>query len=123
MKYLILCLIVLSGHVSAHEWTPTYPKLKPSYIEDIMVAEMKLFNGRKDVQYYEFQVYDDKWIPVPFSTSRFIMRIKHLERKSINIFVRERDRNRVEYICSKSRFLEEQKTKAYLSSRICSRVK
>ena len=88
-----------------------------------MSVEMKLFNGRKDVSYYEFEVFDEEWKPVPFSTSRFIMRIKYLERKSINIFVRERDRNRVEFICSKSKFLDEEKTKAYLSSRICSRVK
>lgn len=123
MKYLILCLFVLSGYASAHEWTPTYPKLKPSYVEGLLSTEMSLFNGRKDVQFYEFQVYDSEWEPVPFSTPNFVTRMEFLERKRINIFVRNRDRNRVEYICSKSKFIDEGKTKSYLSSRICSRVK
>ena len=55
-RYLIILMLWASGHVSAHEFTPTYPKLKTSYVEGVLYATMTLFNARDDVEYYQFGV-------------------------------------------------------------------
>ena len=51
--YLIVLLCLFGFQSNAHEMTPTYPVLDSSYIEGVVVAKMKLFNRREDVEYYE----------------------------------------------------------------------
>ena len=51
----------MSGEASAHSFVPTYPELKPSYVEGILYTTMSLFNARKDVEYYEFGVFNAEW--------------------------------------------------------------
>ena len=113
----------MSGYASAHEFTPTYPKLKQSYVEGILYTTMTLFNARKDVQYYEMGVFDEEWNKVPFSVVEPIMFIKHLERKEIEVYIREKDRDRALYICSKSKLIVEGASKTSLATRICSKIK
>ena len=120
-RYLIF-LLGLSGYASAHEFTPTYPKLKQSYVEGVLYATMTLFNKRTDVQYYELGVFDAEWNKIPFAVQEEIMQIKHLETKEIDVFIREKDREEAVYICSKSKLVVDGKSKTSLSSRICSKI-
>ena len=121
-RYLIL-LLVMSGYTSAHEFTPTYPKLKNSYVEGVLYTTMTLFNMRKDVEYYEFGVFNAEWEKVPFAMQQKVMRFKHLEKKKVDIYIREKDKEEVVYICSKSKLVVTGTAKTSVSSRICSKVK
>jgi len=122
-RYLIILLFWISGYASAHEFTPTYPKLKQSYVEGILYTTMTLFNAREDVQYYEMGVFDEEWNKVPFSVVEPIMFIKHLERKKIEVYIREKDRDRALYICSTSKLIMSGGGKTAVRSRICSKIK
>lgn len=105
----------------AHEMTPTYPKWQLSYLDGLLVTEMEMFNKRSDVDYYEIAVFDEKWNPIPFVSSYKVYKVEYLSRVKFEIYIRERDRLRAEYICSKSKLRNEDKTS--ISSMICSRFK
>jgi len=122
-RYLIILILWASGHVSAHEFTPTYPKLKTSYVEGVLYATMTLFNARDDVEYYQFGVFDADWNKVPFAMQNKIMRFKHLEKKKVEIYIREKDSKDAVYICSKSKLLVDGGSKTSIISRICSKIK
>lgn len=122
-RYLIILMLWASGHVSAHEFTPTYPKLKTSYVEGVLYATMTLFNARTDVEYYQFGVFDAEWNKVPFAMQNKIMRFKHLEKKKVDIYIREKDSKDAVYICSKSKLLVDGGSRTSIISRICSKIK
>ena len=107
----------------AHQWTPTYPQWRPSYVEDVLVVSMTLFNARDDVGYYEIQVLDSEFRPVPFATGERIHQIDHLRRKVIDIYISSKDEDRAVYICSRSKSLQGDRNVTVLSSRICSKAK
>lgn len=125
MKYLLLFLVLALGgkQVWAHEFTPAYPTLEQSYMDGILQTRMLLFNLRKDVTYYELDVFDKEWNRVPFAATDKIVEVKYLERKYIDIFVRERDRNKAVYICSKSKLLSDSSNVTMVATRICSKIK
>ena len=52
--------------VSAHEMTPAYQVLKPTYVAGVVKAEMSLFNSREDVEYYQIDLFDLNWTNIPF---------------------------------------------------------
>lgn len=106
-----------------HEFTPAYPKLEPAYIEGVLVAKMELFNRRNDVTFYELSVFDGQWNPVPFATTSKIIEVQYLQRKYIEIYIRQKDRNKAVYICSKSKLNPVGDQVAIISSRICSKIK
>ena len=123
---LILCalLMTLGGYASAHQLTPTYPSLKPFYaVPGILTTEMVLFNARSDVEYYEFNVFDREWNAIPFATESKIVRLKHLQRKKVNIHIREKDKTRAMYICSESKLIGSGTSLTMVSSKICSKIK
>jgi len=122
-RYLIILMLWASGHVSAHEFTPTYPKLKTSYVEGVLYATMTLFNARTDVEYYQFGVFDAEWNKVPFAMQNKIMRFKHLEKKKVDIYIREKDSKDAVYICSKSKLVVDGGSRTSIISRICSKIK
>ena len=121
-----LCITVLimalSGLVSAHQFTPTYPKLTPSFVEGLVSTQMTLFNRRSDVEYYELSVFDKDWKEVPFATTEKIVRVKYLETKRIDIFIRKADSGRAVYICSRSKLKATPDTMTLIASRICSKI-
>ena len=122
-RYLIIAMMLMSGYASAHEFTPTYPKLKTSYVANVLYATMTLFNKRSDVEYYEIGVFNADWNPVPFAVQDKIIRIKHLEKKKIDIYISEKDRKDAVYICSKSKLIVTGGSRTSISSRICSKIK
>ena len=125
MKYIIWLLTLLSAPaVQAHDFTPTYPKLETTHIEGVLKAEMKLFNKREDIRYYRVGVYDKDWDKVPFVVQGGkIINVEYLDTKRFDVYIQEKSRDKVTYICTKSLTLQDGSTKSILASRICSKVK
>ena len=121
-KFLFAILVAFCGPAMAHEMSPTYLEFTPSYINDVLKTTVEVFNRREDVNYYELEVYDKDRNPISFVTDAKIVNIKYLEKKSIDVYIRQSDRDRVVYVCTLSRFIKEDKTKTNVSSRICSKV-
>ena len=123
MQAIILFLIGLSGYTSAHQFTPTYPELSLSYVKGIYKADMLLFNNRKEISYYSIGVFDKDWEPVKFATENRIVKMEHLERKTITVYIRKEDKKEALYICSKSKTLVDYAQTSIVTSRICSKIK
>lgn len=121
--FIAFMLALLSSASFAHEMTPTYPKMRPSHLDNVYVTTMEMFNKRKDVEYYEIGVFDAEWNPVPFVTSYEIINLRYLGHVTFDVYIRKSDVGRVEYICSKSKLRKEDLTRTAISSKICSRVK
>lgn len=125
MKYLLLLIVLALGgkQVWAHEFTPAYPTLEQSYMDGILTTKMLIFNRREDVNYYELSVFDGEWNPIPFAATDKIVEVKYLQRRFVEIYIREKDRPRAVYICSKSKIQTEGDMITVVSSRICSKIK
>lgn len=126
MQYFLISLLVfLSGYASAHEWTPTYPEVELSHIPNVSKVEMRMFNTREDIRYYQVSVFDSDWEKVPFALAngRPYFEIKHNVRKEINVFIRNEDLLRAVYVCSMTKPLAENVSKTMLFSRVCSKIK
>ena len=121
--YYALAMMLMSVALSAHELTPTYPVIEPAYLSGVSVIEMSLWNRRNDVKYYEINVYDIDWTPVEFATTERLIKIGYLERKIFEVYVRDEDKDKVEYICTVSKQLKEDVKSSGIKSRICSRMK
>jgi hypothetical protein len=128
MKYFIYGLLVsflLSACASAiaHEMVPTYPKLKPSHIDGVVVTTMKMFNKREDVEYYEIGVFDKDFNTVPFVTSYKVIKLPYLGHVTFDVYIRKSDETKATYICSRSKLRKEDDARTAISSRICSKIK
>lgn len=122
IKLFFIAALFLAGKVSAHEMTPTYPPLIPSYVDGLVSAKMTMFNSRKDVEYFEIGVFDDEWNPVPFAATAKILRVPHGSSKTFEVFVRQEDKKRATFICSLSKLRTDSSARAIVSSKICSRT-
>lgn len=122
IRLFFIAALFLAGKVSAHEMTPTYPPLVPSYVDGLVSAKMTMFNARKDVDYFEIGVFDDDWNPVPFAATAKILRVPHGSSKTFEVFVRHKDKNRATFICSLSKLRTDSSARAIVSSKICSRT-
>ena len=125
MKLLIAMLMWMSfvSVASAHEMTPTYPKMRPSHLDNVYVTTMEMFNKRNDVEFYEIGVFDKDFNPIPFVTSYRLLNIKYLGHVSFDIYIRKDDVSEAEFICSKSKLRKEDTKRTAVNSRICSRIK
>lgn len=124
MKYWTIAAAMLFANVAAaHEMTPAYPKFESMYLKGILQTTMKIWNRREDASYYEINVYDEEWNEIPFTIVDKIVQVGYLETKSFNIFIREEDLEKVEFICSTSKLLKREVINTGITSRICSRVK
>jgi hypothetical protein len=129
MKYLLYVFIIVMAttfvvtKASAHEMVPTYPKLVPSFMDGLYKTTMTMFNKRKEIEYYEIGVFDSEWNPIPFVSNYQIYKIPYLTTMSFDVFIRKSDKDRVTYICSKSKLRKVDTSKTAISSRICSKVK
>lgn len=111
----------MASPVKAHELTPTYPELKPSFIEGVYVAKMKMWNRREDAEYYEINVYDEKWNSIPFAAVDRIFKISYLEHVNFEVYVKKSDKDKVEFICTTSKQLKDDVKSTGIKSMICSR--
>lgn len=117
-----VAVFLFAATAQAHEWTPTYPRFEPSFMDSIVVTTMSLFNKRKEIEYYELSVFDEDWQPIPFATESKLININYLETKKIDIYIREADCDRLEYICTESKILVDDASQTGVTSRICSKV-
>jgi|SRR6056300_484812 len=122
-KIITAALFLFASNAAAHEFTPTYPEFSNSFVDGVLVTYMELFNRRTDVEYYELSVFDEEWNPLPFATPDKLLKINYLERRRIELFIRETDKDKVTYICSMSKLLSEDVISSGINSRICSKVK
>lgn len=122
-KLYALILLLFSTSAFAHDMVPTYPELRPSYLDGVMVTELELFNKRNDVEYYEIAVFDENWNSVPFVTSYKILKLSYLDRIKFSVYIRSKDKDRAMYVCTKSRIRGESGPSTIISSMICSKFK
>lgn len=118
---LVLCFVF--GQAVAHEMVPTYPKWRLGVYPGVLVTTIELFNKRQDVEFYEIGVFDENWEPVYFVADYKVIKLKYLSGASIDVYIAKENRDRVEYICSKSKIRKDQAVSPSVSSKICSRLK
>ena len=118
---LFFALLFISFSVHAHQMIPSHPVLKPSHVSGILKAELELFNKRKDVEYYELGVFDADWNPIPFVSAYKVAHVRYLRHLKFDVYIRQNDKDRAEYVCSQSK-LRGEDTGTLLASRICSRL-
>ena len=98
--YLIFVLCLFGFKSNAHEMTPAYPILNSSYINGVVVAKMKLFNRRADVDYYQIDVFTEDWNPVSFATTDKLLKVGYNKNKLFDVYIRFTDVKRTKYICT-----------------------
>ena len=118
-KFIIL--LVVSGSAMAHELTPTYPKLKQSYIPEVLQTKVKMWNARVDVVYYKIEVTDKDWKEVPFITEEKMFKLDYMQRREIEIFLPSD--TSATYICTRSMLQKDSKSRSMISSKVCSKIK
>ena len=123
MKYVIGILLGLSGAANAHEMVPAYPTMKPSYITGVSVTNMKIFNRRDDVRYYEIGVFTSEWEPIPFASEEKIIKLEYLGKKTFEVYIRNSDLDDATYICTLSKLEKDNIRTTGVSSKICSKIK
>jgi len=119
---LVMIMLAIAFPVKAHEMTPTYFEFRPAFMDGVCVTTMRLFNRREDIRYYEISVYDSEWNTIPFAAESRIIELDYLSRDFFDVYIRESDLDRVEYICTRSRLTRGSIEDTGISSRICSRM-
>jgi hypothetical protein len=122
LNKLIIAFIGWATVVSAHEMTPAYPVLKPTYVAGVVKAEMSLFNSREDVEYYQIDLFDLNFTNLPFSSKYRIIKVGYKERKDFIVYIRELDLDEATYICTTSKVRKKTDSRTLVVSRICSRI-
>lgn len=118
-----LIMASLVSAASAHEMTPTYPKLEPSHLDGVVKTTMSMFNKRQDVEYYEIGVFDLEFKPVPFVTSYNIIKLDYLGHVTFDVYIRKSDIDRAAYVCSRSKLRKDKQVRTAVTSTICSKFK
>lgn len=121
ITFVIACCISFSA--IAHEMVPAYPKLEPFYMNGVYKTDLKLFNKRKDVAWYEVGVFDSNWNSLPFVSKYKIMHLPYLQHVSFTVYIRSADKSKATYICSTSKLRPDQEKGTLVSSKICSKFK
>jgi hypothetical protein len=120
---IVIGFVLWALNVQAHEMTPAYPKLRPSYIKNVYITELKIFNRRTDVEYYSIDVFDNKWKPVAFASPNKVIRLKTNKYKTFEVYIRSIDVDKITYICTTSKLFKSKEQVTLVSSRICSKIK
>jgi hypothetical protein len=121
--YLIFALCLFGFKSNAHEMTPAYPVLDSSYINGVVVAKMKLFNRREDVEYYQIDVFTEDWKPISFATTNRLLKVGYNKNKLFEVYIRFADVKKTKYICTTSKLIKKKYQEALVSSMICSKIK
>jgi len=119
---LVMSFLLLATPVVAHELTPTYPKINPAYVDGLLVAQLSIFNARKDVDYYEIGVFDKDWKPIPFATTTKILNVPYTGKINFEVYFRKEDQRRAVYVCTLSKLRSDEDSYAIVSSKVCSRL-
>jgi len=119
----IIAVILWAGQLSAHEMTPTYPKMRLSYLEGAYETTMSIFNRRPEVRFYQIDVFDESFEPIPFATSYRIIQVEHLQRAQFDVYIRRVDLENATYICTSSKIARSDSSRTAIASRICSKIR
>ena len=120
----VVTAVLITGTAVAHEMVPTYPEWGLSHMPDVSKTNVRLFNKRSDVEYYEIGLFDEDWKPIPFVTAYRVLKVEYLGHASIDVFIRSKDKARTKYICSRSKLrTKDNEVRTAISSRICSKFK
>ena len=120
----LLLLLLASGSAMAHELTPTYPTLTPSYIPGVWSTHVVLWNARQEIDFYKVDVLDADMNPVSFiATGGDLKKVDYLNRAHVEVFVREEDKDKVTFICTESKLRRGTVQKSLVASRVCSKIK
>ena len=68
-------------------------------------------------------MFDDEWNKVPFAADNKVVTVNYLQKKKIPVYIREKDKFRAVYVCTRSKLLAEGNSIAALATRICSKIK
>tara|TARA_R100000541_G_scaffold10601_3_gene18551 strand:+ start:214 stop:606 length:393 start_codon:yes stop_codon:yes gene_type:complete len=122
---LITAVIFLSlaSAVIAHEQTPAYPKMKYSTVKNIVKYELSLFNQREEIKYFQIALYDQNFEGLPFSAKYRIMKVDYQTRKNFDVYIRKQDLGRAMYICTISKVAKGIRSKPFVQSMVCSKIK
>ena len=115
--------MLLGFQAHAHEMTPAYPKFELSYIDGVSVTKMSLFNRRSEISYFEIGVFTKDWKEIPFASTSKLIKVRYTKRYPFEVYVRNGDLDRVQYICTISKILKGEEQISQIASRICSKVK
>ena len=118
----IIAFLVWASYVTAHEMTPAYPEVKMSHVKNVLKVEMSLFNSREEIKYYQIDLFDLNWMPIPFSTTYRIMKIDYKEHRAFDVYIRKRDLPEAVYLCTTSKVRKTNVSRTLVSSKICSRL-
>ena len=116
-------MLLLSASIQSHEQTPTYPTWKTSGIDGIKKTNIRVWNKRPDIEYYEIGVFDGDWQPIPFVTAYKILPVKYLQEVKVDIYIRESNIEEARYVCSLSKLRSSNESQTLLVTRICSKFK
>ena len=116
-----IILLCVSGSAMAHELTPTYPKLEPTYVKGVLSTKLIMWIARVDVEHYKIEVTNAVWNDVPFITDEKIVRLGYQERREIEIFLPED--TTAQYICTRSLLEKGKRSRSIISSKVCSKIK
>lgn len=119
----VIFLIALGGAVLGHDMTPTYPSWSMSFVPTAKQTTMKIFNKRQDVQWYQINVFDGEWNPLPFVTRYKYINVPYLKHAEFDVYMSAENTIDAEYICSTSKLRGNDDFKPIVESRICSRFK
>ena len=118
-----LCLLLFNYAVHSHEQTPTYLKWTVSGVSEVKKTQIRLWNSRPDIEYYEIGVFDGDWQPIPFVTAYKILPVKYLQEVKIDIYIKESNIEETRYVCSLSKLRSSNESQTLLVTRICSKFK
>ena len=119
----VLCLLLFNYAVHSHEQTPTYPKWTVSGVSEVKKTQIRLWNSRPNIEYYEIGVFDGDWQPIPFVTAYKILPVKYLQEVKVDIYIKESNIEEARYVCSLSKLRSSNESQTLLVTRICSKFK
>ena len=119
-----LCLLLFNYTVHSHEQTPTYPEWTVSGVSGIKKTNIRLWNKRPNVEYYEIGVFkEDLKTPIPFVTAYKIVPLGYLKEVKFDVYIRESNIKDARYVCSLSKLRSKDMSKTLVATRICSKFK
>ena len=118
-----LCLLLFNYAVHSHEQTPTYLKWTVSGVSEVKKTQIRLWNSRPDIEYYEIGVFDGDWQPIPFVTAYKILPVKYLQEVKVDIYIKKSNIEEARYVCSLSKLRSNNESQTLLVTRICSKFK
>lgn len=117
-----LCLLLFNYTVHSHEQTPTYPEWTVSGVSGIKKTNIRLWNKRPNVEYYEIGVFkEDLKTPIPFVTAYKIVPLGYLKEVKFDVYIRESNIKDARYVCSLSKLRSKDMSKTLVATRICSK--